>query len=75
MKKKDFLEFIITDQELRSAPLPCVPGQLLMSILKEKGAPITGTVFLTLEKGWLADTMKEPMTYLTRVRFFKKEIT
>lgn len=56
------LEFVITERELVHAPYhPGGPHQLILSLLKEAGAPIKGGVWLSIDDRYYLDAVENAM--------------
>lgn len=68
----NYLDYEITKIDQLKTDPPIIPEQLLLKILRDKGAPIEGFVFLRIQDGWAVDACEEPHTGTIRVRFFKE---
>lgn len=44
--------FRVYDNEIVGKPMVCGPEQLILGILKEKGAPVSGTIYFKLDEGY-----------------------
>lgn len=68
------LKFTITTQDLLSDKCHLNGDQHILSILKDKGAPIDGILFFTIKKGYSIVEYDEDVINSTRTYTFKRNL-
>lgn len=67
-------KFTITVQDLLSDRYYINGEQYILSVLKDKGAPIDGILFFTIKKGYYVEEYSEDVINSTRTYTFRRSL-